>query len=216
MRPVKRLLAGLLFLLSCRAPHEDGPAPNVTFSANAYTKDKGFDTEKEYSFTLKGQSFTLERGGRFHCGRAGSLQVDLSEFPYVEELQYVTYGDEILVLLYELSDGESGFARVARVYLPTCELALTSDLPGFNLGPAALEGSTLYISTLGFVGRFNVETWGYDWTHGNLYESHKLNSFGKPVVYRDRVVFPESVTSSRETPRNVIVDKATGAMTITR
>jgi hypothetical protein len=214
------LIVVAMSFAACRAPEKpretqpDVPLAKITYGAYAHTDDQSVESEKEYTFTFGGELFKLERTGRFTCGTHGSTQLDLDELPFVDSLQYVSYGKDVLLLLYELSDGEGGLARISRVYLPTCELVFSSDLPGFNLGPAALEGSTLYVTTIGFVGRFDVESWGFDWTHGNLYERHKFNAFLKPEVYRDRVVFPESTSSSRDAPRNVVVDKSSGAMTI--
>jgi hypothetical protein len=78
-------------------------------------------------------------------------------------------------------------------------------MPGFNLGTAALEGSKLYVSTIGFVGRFDVESWDYDWTHGNLYERHRFNGFAAPVVHRERVVFPEVRSDAGKESRHGMV-----------
>lgn len=227
-RRVPLLIIALLLFVSCRAspskPQKasaDEPISNVSVdvvvSELAHTNDSGVDTEKAYEFTLRGERFELDRTGRFTCGNArGSFQLDVEETPYVDELQFLPYGQDVLILLYELSDGESGLSRISRVYLPSCELTFSTDLPSFNIGQAALEGSTLYVSSLGFVGRFDVEAWGYDWTHGNLYDRYKLNAFGKPVVFRDRVVFPESTSSSGSVPRNVVIQKSSGAIAISQ
>lgn len=221
-RCVPLLIIALVLFVSCRAspskPQKapaDEPISNVIVSELAHTNDSDVDTEKAYDFTLRGERYELDRTGRFTCGGTkGSFQLDFKEMPYVDELQFLPYGTDILILLYELSDGEGGLSRISRVYLPTCEPVFTTDLPGFNLGQAALEGSTLYVSAIGFVGRFDVEAWGYDWTHGNLYERYKLNAFGKPVVFRDRVVFPETTYSSGSVPRNVVIQKSSGAIAI--
>ncbi|HEX6083750.1 MAG TPA: hypothetical protein VF266_04445 [Thermoanaerobaculia bacterium] len=204
----------LLLLVACReTPAPDLPLKNVITTAQATTRDTSILSAKEWTFTLRGETYRLARDGRFTCGTRGSFQLDLGELPYVDQLQYVPHGSEILIVLYEQSDGEGSTSKVARVYLPDCELAFASEIPGFNLGTAALEGSKLYVSTIGFVGRFDVETWGYDWTHGNLYERHRFNAFEAPVIYRERVVFRE-VRSDARPPRSVVVDKLSGAIRI--
>jgi hypothetical protein len=104
-------------------------------------------------------------------------------------------------------------SQIARVQVEPCDLFATHDIPGFNLGPAALEGRDLDVSAIGFVGRLDVEDWEYAWTHGNLYSRHKLNGFGKPEIFAERVVWPE-VTAFSHKPRNVAVDKQTGAISI--
>lgn len=206
-----RLLA-LLLVVACReTPAPDVPLKSVVTSTQATTRDTSIESAKEWTFTLRGETYRLARDGRFTCGTRGSAQLDLGELPYVEDLQYVPYGPEIVILLYEQSDGEGALSKLGRIYTPTCELVFTSQMPGFNLGTAALEGSKLYVSTIGFVGRFDVESWDYDWTHGNLYERHRFNGFAAPVVYRERVLFPE-VRSDSHKPRTVVVDKASGAM----
>jgi hypothetical protein len=45
--------------------------------------------------------------------------------------------------------------------------------------------------------------------HGGLYERENFNSFGAPIVYEDRVEFPDS-----DSQRRVVVTKSTGAMVI--
>lgn len=215
---MRRPILALLLVVACRretpAPPPDAPLRNVIASREATTKDdREVESAKEWTFALRGETYRLDRDGRFTCGTRGAAQFDLRELPYVEDLQYVPYGAEMLILLYEQSDSEGGRSRISRIYTPTCELVFFADLPGFNLGPAALEGSKLYVSTIGFVGRFDVESWDYDWTHGNLYERHRFNAFEAPVVYRNRVVFPESRSDSRP-PRSIVVDKTSGALRI--
>jgi hypothetical protein len=218
----------LLILVSCRAesPTRDLPsqatqsAPNVVFSSYARSSDALLEPLKQYEFTVRNDHFDVDKRGRVTCRRngvfRGSFELSLSELAYVEELQVLPYGSDVLVLIYQVSDGENGMARISRIYLPTLKMAVTSDIPGFNIGQAALEGPTLYVSAIGFVGSFDVDTWGYNWTHGNLYEKFHFNSFNKPTVLRDRVIFPENVASSEEVCRNVVVQKSSGAMAIER
>jgi hypothetical protein len=192
--------------------------PNVIASTSVRSADTRVESAKEYEFATGREHFKLDRAGRFTCRidmtERGSCQLDLDHLPHVEDLQFVRYGDDVLLLLYELSDGEAGISRISRIYVPTCELVFTTDVPGFNLGPAVLEESSLYVTTIGFVGKFDVESWGFDWSHGNLYERHELNAFRAPLVYRDHVVFPENTTASRRVPRDVIVQKTSGAIEI--
>jgi len=229
---VKLRLLSLLMVIACReavAPSgataspqstntsRGAPVANVIASTRVAASNPGVESAKDYEFAVEGEHFKLDRTGLFTCRAGvtarGSFQLDLRQLPHLEELQFLRYGREMLVLLYELSDGEGGLAQITGVHISTCELSFTAELPGFNLGPAVLENATLYVSVIGFVGRLDLETWRFDWTHGNLYKRHQMNAFGRPIVYDDRVVFPEIAWSGSD-PRAVVVGKRSGAMEI--
>jgi hypothetical protein len=207
---MRKTLVLLLFAMACA---EARPRPAVVPATPVRSPDPFIEAPKAYAFDAGGRHFTLDHSGRFTCGGAASFSMDLSDAPFVESLQFVPYGDEVLVLLYELSDGEGGYSRMSRIYVPDCELVFTTDLPAFNLAPAVLEESSLYVAGHGFIGKFDLEYWGYDWTHGNLYHRGRFNAFEAPEVYADRVVFRE-ITHTKDAPRDIVVQKRSGGMEI--
>jgi hypothetical protein len=79
-------------------------------------------------------------------------------------------------------------------------------IPAFNVGAGTLEGSSLFVSGIGFIGRIDVESGKYIWKHEGLYDKRDqaFNSFDAPVVTSAEVFFRERDSPSISRPLKVI------------
>jgi hypothetical protein len=193
------------------------PAHHVQYAQKAEPSNTDPETPKSYRFSVEDEDYFIDENGTGSLtigGRQSAIfELPVEGMPYIEELYFIPYGDHVLVLLYELSDGEGGMSKVARVYRPELQTTFTADIPGFNLGPAALEGNHLYVSAGGFLGCLNLDRWQYEWTHGNLYERYSANAFGKPEVFVNTVVFPAQISERKGSVR-MVVEKSSAALTV--
>ncbi len=69
-------------------------------------------------------------------------------------------------------------------------------MDGFNLGQPVIVGNMAYLSTIGSVGKIDLNTGKYVWKFDNLYENGKYNNFYEPVFHEgDLVLFSDGQNS---------------------
>ena len=73
---------------------------------------------------------------------------------------YTSYQGDLL-LLFDVSNGETGWGGVARLRGPDFNAVWHVKIPAFNIGPATLEGPSLYVSGIGFIARVDVDRGRY-------------------------------------------------------
>jgi hypothetical protein len=200
---VRRLLIVCALTLACRTSR-------VTFSTPVAPGDAAPLPPHAFDFVARGERFHVDPQGRVTSPR-GALQLPLDgHLTDIDALQFIAAPRDTLIVLYEVSDGESGAGRVARVSLEPPRVLWVASLPSFNVGPAALDGASLYVSSLGFAGALNVVTGTYRWKHEHLYDRAHINGFARPRVLADRVIFDEDGA-----PHRLVVDKNSGRATFT-
>jgi hypothetical protein len=132
-----------------------------------------------------------------------------------ERLYSASYHGDLIVL-FEVGNGEEGWAGVTRLQPPDFHMVWHVHVPTFNLGPGAIDGSSLYLSAWGFVSRIDLEGGRYIWQHAGLYDSSsgRFNAFLVPLVTRSEVLFYEDVGMQQHKPKVVRVQKDGGAFLI--
>lgn len=117
-----------------------------------------------------------------------------------------------VLLVGEVSDGESGAGFVARLEQPSMRALWKAELPAFNVGPPLREGPHLYLTAVGFVAKLDLETGQFVWRNGRLYGRGgrgTFNSFVRPEVGGGAVLFREVPADSRPA-KTLRVDRKTG------
>jgi hypothetical protein len=148
-------------------------------------------------------------GTRFSLPYASALSERIYSAAY--------HGD--LVVLFGVSNGENGWGGVARLQPPDFHVVWHVKIPSFNVGPGAIDGSSLYVSASGFVARVDLEGGRYLWQHGGLYDAtdRRFNAFLVPLVTRSEALFYEQVGlegAASRAPKMVRVQKDSGAFVI--
>jgi len=147
-------------------------------------------------------------GTRFSLPYDSALTDRIYSAPY--------HGD--LIVLFGVGNGEEGWGGVARLQPPDFHVTWHVKIPSFNVGPAALDGSSLYVSACGFVGRIDLEGGRWLWQHDGLYDSTsgRFNSFLVPLVTRSEALFYEqqSLAPVSHGSKLVRVQKDSGAFAI--
>jgi len=112
---------------------------------------------------------------------------------------YTSYQGDLL-LLFDVSNGETGWGGVARLRGPDFNAVWHVKIPAFNIGPATLEGPSLYVSGIGFIARVDVDRGRYVWQHEGLYDrrDQAFNSFDAPVVTPAEVFFLKVIRVQKE------------------
>jgi hypothetical protein len=106
----------------------------------------------------------------------------------LETVNYSTFQND-LILIYQLNAGGDGWSEVVRVNLDVRKVIWKTRFGGFNLSPAILQDNFLYGSTLGYIGKVDLNNGGIVWEKQDLWEKYKVNSFTGIGLTKDTVVF---------------------------
>jgi len=114
------------------------------------------------------------------------------------------------VYLYELNDRESGWSVVVGVE-GSGKIAYRTELGGFKLAPPAVERSSAYVATIGYIAKVDLTNGKIVWSHKDLMtHDSAFNVFDVPVVGRSDVVFRAKVSPESSGFAEALVDKVTG------
>jgi len=122
-----------------------------------------------------------------------------------------------LLLIYEVSDGESGWGTIVRLATRSLTLKWRLNLPSFNISLGAIENARLYQAGSGFVAAIDLRRGRFVWKHTGLYDQRKqsFNAFSRPEVIGSEVIFrEESAKGGGEPPRVIRVAIGSGKMTL--
>jgi hypothetical protein len=131
-----------------------------------------------------------------------------------EKLYYAQYENQLL-LLCELSDGESGWGRILRLNPKSLQARWGVTIEAFNLSPGVIEGSVLYQAGIGLVAAVDLSHGRFAWKHDGLYDRERLafNSFEPAEITETEVLFREHIDTPRPgRPGMIRVNKRSGVI----
>lgn len=127
----------------------------------------GVDPSQPDSFTFVDgeRKCRVTAAGAALCQRDGSR-----EWPFrlpvddgrIEALSFFRDGDDLL-MAYELSDGESGWAQIARVTRGAKRPTWRFHLPSLNMATPVFHEQTIVVAALAYLARINAETGSPEW-----------------------------------------------------
>lgn len=94
-----------------------------------------------------------------------------------------------LVLIYEIDNHTDGSSAIEAVNPKTLKYKWGHNIGGFNLGTPLLKGKHVYVNSIGFVGKLDMEKGEFVWKHDNLYEKFKYNGAGRASLNKAKVSF---------------------------
>lgn len=120
------------------------------------------------------------------------VKLDVESGFVVDKLLFTPYHDD-LMLAYTVSDGEYKTSYVSRIDGQTLEPVWNAIVPAFNMGVPAIQKQYIYVTSIGFIGKINVETGEYVWKHEDLWQRNDggYNSFALPILNGEQVIFEE-------------------------
>lgn len=191
----------------------------VTFTAVADCLPE-FDPSKPCRLTALRADYQVGFDGLCKRNAPGERPTEIRlPLPKNARIDRVLYGEVQgdLLLIYEISDGESGWGSVVRLEPRALAVKWHVNLPGFNLSIGTIEGARLYQAGFGFVGAIDLTRGTFVWKHGDLYDQlrQSFNAFQPPELAGSEVIFREEPVSHATNPPRVIrVSKVTGKMTV--
>jgi hypothetical protein len=193
-------------VVACAGP--GSPIPSTTLAVTRQAEAQGdWLFPDRFTFSFGGFQYSATADGAGVRSVAGStdqrFQLPLDRGTRIQRFWYLPVEHDV-VLIYEYSDDESAAGTVVRLTGQNLQSRWSAFIPGFNIGEGVMEDEHLYITAIGFVGKLNLRTGQYAWTHKNLYADGRFNDFKRPVVGDTVVTFTDGSNT-------IVIDKRTGA-----
>jgi hypothetical protein len=214
-RPSALLLALLLAAsAAARQAMPRGKVGHLFEAARRIPEADGSPIPEAFEFERAGYHYRVASNGagRRTKGDAARLfNLRLEGADWIERVYFGEYDDNV-VLVCEVSDGESGAGFVARLEQPSMRALWKTDFEFFNVGQPLRDGPHLYLTGIGFVAKLDLRTGLYVWRHRRLYGragAGTFNSFEPPEISGDAVLFREKATGGAA-PKTLRVGRKSG------
>lgn len=203
--PIWIPLLSALLALAVASAEAEGVEPSTTTAATQPAVSDLPVRPTKFTFTIANYRFLVDENGKGSRvrpgGRPQSFLLTVNDGD-IERIQYLEFRN-FVVVIYELNDGESGWAHVVALDNQTLKRKWLARVPTFNIGQGILDAPYLYLSGTGFVAKLDLKSGRYVWKHDRLYipgfwnskgqyEVGYFNSFLPPRLERNIVVFPEA------------------------
>lgn len=141
--------------------------------------------------------FTVNASGNITYGYDGkpiTLVIKLPEYFSIERVRFGEVVENSVAFNFEITDHESGGSVIALVNLSNGIIKWQRDIPAFNSSPLLIINGAVYVGGIGYIAKLNLADGSIAWFHDGLYEhdTQAYNSFDKPFIKGENVVFPES------------------------
>ncbi|HEX7296603.1 MAG TPA: hypothetical protein VF251_12665 [Pyrinomonadaceae bacterium] len=191
-------------------------------TGRSFSSANGLPDESEpyyfhFEFLVEGDRYKLTAAGRGSIespnGKRRFFDLHLAPGDRLNRptLYYIVYKED-LVLLSDIGDVEYGGGFIARLNRQTLNLKWKNSLAGFNVGNGLIHEGYAYVTSIGFIGKIDIESGKYAWRHGDLYRRHNkaFNSFDLPEIVGEAVVFRETPDPYRTKIAVITIDRKTG------
>jgi outer membrane protein assembly factor BamB len=154
--------------------------------------------------------FQVTRGGEVSIGSGATGQLPVPREGRIEMVYATQLGHDYL-LVYQASNGESGWGGAARLDRHGAA-RWHHAIPGFNVGNPLVEDDRLYVSAFGYLAALSLETGELIWEHAGLYspDENAFIGFSAPVISDLSVLFQELYGGRQGPLRTYGVDRETG------
>ncbi len=159
------------------------------------------------TLTLNGQNLTVLEGGKVN--RDGKMWFDMKTHKQIEKLYMIDMNKDIVAFFVENSnDNAASFAR--KINPATNKIIWSTPIYGFNLSQPLIVGNKAYLSTIGFVGKLNLDTGRFEWKFENLYSEGKYNSFSAPEFSETGIIVFKSYDGLTNRTNVIKIDDVKG------
>jgi hypothetical protein len=151
-----------------RPPARDGGADaKRLFRSAAAAPEAPEGPPAAFHFELSGYAYHVRGNGagrRTKDGKTRLFNLRLEGGDAIRHIYYAEYERNIL-LVCEVSDGETRAGFVARLEQPSMRALWRGDIPAGNVGRPLLDGADLYLTAARFIARLDLEAGKYLWRH---------------------------------------------------
>lgn len=196
-------ISTFLFLTSCSNNKTvDGSVTltntqtNIEFPTKAQFKNPDRPVEDTLIATVDKIDFLITPEGKMFWGQNPADTIRLLTDVIIEKAFLHLNGDTLLIF-YTETDHEGATSRFEKINLASRQRILKAEIRGFNLGLPYILKNIAYVTTIGVVGKLNLDNGQYDYQYFDLYDDIKysFNSF-------DTIIFKDSLTIFLSENRN--------------
>jgi hypothetical protein len=185
---------------------------NITFPIEAMNRKRENSWNEDTLFSSIGKIyFVITPSGKLFWGsnEKKSFQLKMKTI-YTIEKAYLHKINNYLLIFYTESDGEGATSRVEKFNLSTKKRIWTAEILGFNLGLPYIIGDLAYVTTIGGVGKLDLNNGNYIYSFFNLYDQKKqsFNSFDT-IIFRNNLTSFISKNRTQKRIDSVIVNEKT-------
>ncbi len=187
---------------------------NIRFPIKANYKNPDRPVEDTLIVTIDKTDFLITPDGKMFWGQNPADTIHLLTDVIIEKA-FLHINADTLLIFYTETDHDGATSRFEKINLTARQRILTAEIYGFNLGLPYLVDNFAYVTTIGVVGKLNIDNGQYVYQFSDLYD-HKKYSFNN----FDTILFKDSLTMFLSKNRNgnrvdsVIVNEKTGDGTI--
>jgi len=187
---------------------------NVEFPTEAKFKNPDRPVEDTLIATVDKTYFLITPEGKIFWGQNPADTIRLLTDVIIEKAFLHLNGD-ILLIFYTETDHEGATSRFEKINLASRQRILKAEIQGFNLGLPYIIDNFAYVTTIGVVGKLNLNNGQYIYQYFDLYDDKKysFNSFDT-IVFKDSLTFFLSENRNGKRIDSLIVNEKTGDRTI--
>ena len=187
---------------------------NIRFPIEAKFKNPDRPVKDTLIATVDKTGFLITPGGKMFWGHNSADTIHLLTDVIIEKA-FLHLGGDTLFIFYTETDHEGATSRFEKINLTSRQRILATEIQGFNLGLPYILDDYAYVTTVGVVGKLNLDNGQYAYQYFDLYDDKKysFNAF-------DTIIFKDSLTIFLSENRNgkridsLIVNEKTGDRTI--
>jgi hypothetical protein len=133
----------------------------------------------------------------------------------IVETAYLFMVNDTLFIFYTETDHEGATSRLEKIDLKKRQSVWQAEIQAFNLGLPYIIDNFAYVTTIGAVGKLNLDNGKYIYQFSDLYDNEKysFNSFDT-IIFRDSLTIFLSKNRSGKRIDSLIVNEKTGNTTI--
>lgn len=187
---------------------------HVEFPTEAKFKNPDRPVEDTLIATFDKARFLITPEGKILWGQNPADTIHLLTDVIIEKAFLHLNGDTLLIF-YTETDHEETTSRLEKINLSSRQRILTAEIQGFNLGLPYIVDNFAYVTTIGVVGKLDLDNGQYVYQYNDLYDYKKYSftSFDT-IVFKDNLTFFLSDNRNGKRIDSLIVNEKTGDRTI--
>ena len=185
---------------------------NFKFPIEAKFKNPDRPIEDTLIVTVVNTDFVITPQGKMFWGQNPADTIHLLTDVIVERAFLHLSGDTLFIF-YTESDHDGATSRLEKINLASRQRIFTTEIQGFNLGLPYILNNFAYVTTVGMVGKLNLDNGQYIYQFFDLYDEKKysFNNFDTIQFKGSLTMFLSKIGKRTD---SLIVNEKTGDMII--